>query len=148
MRPLNWFQSGLRSVNHRWFAVPMAIATSVAVGSTALSQVQTPLSSEVVVQGTSGASQASACGYIPGAASQTIRVTESFTALRFRVQASNSTTLLITGPGGRSNCAMAHSQSNGRIEVSGLWEPGTYSVFVGDRAQGGSVPFTLSVVQE
>ncbi|MGG6297387.1 hypothetical protein ACQ4M4_23580 [Leptolyngbya sp. AN02str] len=141
MRPLKGFR-------FQWAAVPFSLAMALAVSASALAQIQTPLQSEVVVQGNSGATQSSSCGFIPASASQTVRVTESFTALRFRVQAGNSTTLLITGPGGRSNCAMAHSQSNGRIEVSGLWEPGVYSVFVGDRNQGSSAPFTLSVLQE
>ncbi|NJR66849.1 MAG: hypothetical protein HC772_18545 [Leptolyngbyaceae cyanobacterium CRU_2_3] len=62
-----------------------------------------------------------------------------------KVQGQGQITLWITGPVNR--CGMADGSSGGTIEVPAVWQPGTYSVFVGDRSQG-SFPYTLSINQE
>lgn len=131
-----------------WKAIPTAFAMVLAIATSAYSQVQTPLQSEAVVRGNSGGTQASACGFIAGRPSQTVRVTEAFTRLRFRVQGGGRPTLLILGADGSvKGCARADNFSNGSIEAAGAWEQGTYSVYVGDLDRGSSAPFTLSIVQ-
>lgn len=131
-----------------WNIISTAIALVLVSGTAALGQVQTPLQSSVVVQGTSGGSQSSACGFIAGSPSQTVRVTEAFTSLRFRVQGSEGSTLLISGPGGRTQCVMADRLSGGVIDVPGVWERGLYSLYVGDRTRGHSSAYTLSITPE
>jgi len=131
-----------------WKAIPAALAMVVAIATSAYGQVQTPLQTETVVRGTSGGTQASACGFIAGRPSQTVRVTEAFTRLRFRVQGGGSSTLLILGGDGSvKGCARADNFSNGNIETAGAWERGTYSLYVGEQERGNSSPFTLSIVQ-
>jgi hypothetical protein len=132
----------------KWTVVPTALGLALMSSVAALSApVQTPLSAPVIVTGTSESSQASQCGFLPATPTQIVRVTEAFTSLRFSVRGGSETTLLISGPGGRNQCVMADSFSGGNIEVPGAWEQGTYSIFVGDRAQG-SHPFTLSITPE
>lgn len=118
------------------------LSPSVAHGN----PVQTPLRSAVVVNGTASSTSSGQCGFIAAAPTQVVQVTEAFTSLRFSVQGEGAPTLLITGPGGRSQCVMADSFSGGKIEVPGVWERGSYSLFVGDRAAG-SHPYTLSISQ-
>lgn len=125
--------------------IPIGVAALVAAALPARSNpVQTPLASPVTVTGSSGGAEASQCGYIPGSPSQVVVVNQP-TPLRFRLQGQGQPTLWITGPVNR--CVMADSFSGGTIEVPGVWEQGTYSVYVGDLGQS-SHPYTLSITQE
>lgn len=88
--------------------------------------------------GTSGGPNDSRdCGYIAGPPNLQIQLTQQFTYLRFTVQGAGQPTLLIEGPGGRF-CGL------GKPEIAGLWKPGLYNIYVGDRTQA-QHPFTLSV---
>jgi hypothetical protein len=130
-----------------WFVLPAAIALAVGLPSAAIANpVQTPLNTAVVLNGNVSGGQSGQCGFVAGTPTQVVQVTEDFTALRFSVQGSGEPTLLVTGPGGRSQCVMADRFSAGTVAIPGVWERGTYSVFVGDRNQG-SHPFTLSITQ-
>lgn len=128
-----------------WLVVSTALSMTLAA-TAAFADVQTPLRSPIVISGTSGGNQSSQCGSIANAPNQTVRVTESFAPLRFRVESAGEPTLLITSAGGRNQCVMADSFSGGTIEVPGVWEQGTYSVYVGDRS-GGRHSFTLTITQ-
>ncbi|MBF2001307.1 MAG: hypothetical protein IGS50_21985 [Synechococcales cyanobacterium C42_A2020_086] len=128
-----------------WMIVPTALAATLAIALAAHSEtIQTPLSSTVTVTGTSGGAQPSQCGFISDAPNQVV-VVDQPTPLRFKLQAQGQPTLWIQGPVNR--CVMADSFSGGNIEIPGVWEQGTYSVYVGDMAQSGS-PFTLSIIPE
>jgi hypothetical protein len=128
----------------RWLAFS-TIAAALSIAPAAYSNpVQTPLASPVSVSGSSGGAQSSQCGFIAGSPSQVVVVNQP-TPLRFKLQGQGQPTLWITGPVNR--CVMADQFSGGSIEVPGVWEQGTYSVYVGDRNQG-SFPYTLSINQE
>lgn len=128
-----------------WVAVPTALAATLAIATIAHSNpVQTPLASPVTVSGSSGGAQSSQCGFIPGSPNQVIVVNQA-SSLRFTLQGQGQPTLWITGPVNR--CVMADNLSGGNIELPGVWDPGTYSVYVGDLTQS-SHPFTLSITQE
>ncbi|PSB22996.1 hypothetical protein C7B76_01735 [filamentous cyanobacterium CCP2] len=132
-----------RQIN--WFVFPTALAATLTIATTAHSNpVQTPLASPVTVNGSSGGGQSSQCGFISGTPSQVIVVNQP-TALRLQLQGQGQPTLWITGPVNR--CVMSDGLSNGELEVPGVWEAGTYSIYVGDLAQG-SHPYTLSITQE
>jgi hypothetical protein len=135
-----------RSIN--WMHVPTAIAATLAIVTTAIvtaasAEVQTPLASAVTVSGNSGQVR-SQCGFNAGAPTQVLVVKQP-TPLRFAVQSQGQPTLLITGPVDR--CIMADARAGGKIEVPGVWQPGTYSVYVGNQVQGGQ-PYTLSIIPE
>jgi hypothetical protein len=128
--------------------VPAALLATLTAATVAQADVQTPIpSGQAVSQGSSGGSQSSQCGFIASAPNEVVRVTGGNASLRFTLQSEGQPTLLIQGPGGRNQCVMADSYSGGNIEVPGVWEEGTYSVFVGDRTQA-SHPYTLTIVQE
>ncbi|MBD2090124.1 hypothetical protein H6F67_09690 [Microcoleus sp. FACHB-1515] len=135
----------LRPLN--WFALPTAIALALGLSGTAIANpIQTPLSTNVVVNGSASGGQSGDCGYVSSTPTQVVRVTEDFTSLRFSVQGSGQPTLMVTGSNGRTQCVMADRFSQGAVEIPGVWERGTYSIFVGDRSQGNH-PFTLSISQ-
>ena len=128
-----------------WMVIPTALAMTFSIAATTHSNpVQTPLASPITVDGNSGGAQSSQCGFIAASPNQVIVVAQP-TPLRFKLKGEGQPTLWITGPVNR--CVMADGYSGGTIEVPGVWQQGTYSVFVGDRTQG-SHPFTLSISQE
>jgi hypothetical protein len=130
-----------------WAIIPTALAIALATATSAYSDtVQTPLPSPVVVNGNSGGAQSGSCGFVSNTPSQVVVVNQP-TPLRFSVRGEGQPTLLITGPGGRTQCVMADSFSGGNIEIPGVWNAGSYSVFVGNRTNG-SFPYTLSINQE
>jgi hypothetical protein len=102
------------------------------------------------LSGTSGGSvDSKGCGFISQSPSQIIKVTERIDYLRLRVQSNGGKpTLLIKGPSkGDRFCALADGMSSNNPEISGVWEPGTYQIFVGD-LNGSQHPYTLNVSKQ
>lgn len=99
------------------------------------------------LSGTSGGSvDSKGCGFISQSPSQVINVTERIDYLRLRVQSNGGQpTLLVKGPSkGDQFCALADGLSSNNPEISGVWEPGTYYIYVGDRS-GSRHPYTLNI---
>lgn len=133
-----------------WLVVPTALAISLATsvyGAEAqIVQIAPNFQPDpLVVSGTSGGGQSSDCGNIAATPNQVIQVTKSLPYLRLSVKSAGQPTLLINGPAGRF-CVLADSYSKGKPEISGFWQAGSYSIHVGDRAQG-KHPYTLSISQ-
>ncbi len=129
----------------RWSILPTAIAAVFAMAGIATSQTISPNSQPVTLEGTSGGSKkdSSCAGFIANAPNHTLQVTAD-SDLRFTLQSSGEPTLLITGAKGQAFCVQADRLSNGKIEIPGRWTKGSYSIFVGDRAQGRN-PYKLSI---
>lgn len=135
-----------------WLVVPTALAMSLAITGTSLAE-ETVVTinpkfqpDPLVVRGTSGGQKSSDCGNIAATPNQVIQVTESLPYLHLGVQSAGQPTLLIQGPAGRF-CVLADRLSGGNPDISGYWEAGRYSIYVGDRAQG-QHPYTLSISQK
>jgi hypothetical protein len=98
--------------------------------------------------GKSGGSNKSNCGnsYISTAPSQVLQVTESLPYLRLTVESTGKPTLLIDGPEGRF-CVLADNYSGGKPEISGFWQAGNYSLYVGELSQA-QYNYTLSISQQ
>jgi hypothetical protein len=98
----------------------------------------------ITVQGKSGGTNNSRnCGYTAASPNQQVRLTQRLDYLRFSVQGEGEPTLLVEGPGGRF-CVFADADSGEKPEISGVWLPGTYAIYVGDRV-GGQHQYTLSI---
>lgn len=129
-----------------WPVVSTALAAILAIATAAPSRAQVQIAPnfqpdpQPLAGGTSGGSKSSDCGFIPDASNHIIQVNEPLPYLRFSVQGSGQPTLLIEGPGGRF-CGLAEP------EISGFWQPGTYRIYVGDRARG-KHPYTLSITKK
>lgn len=131
-----------------WFGVPLALAIALGTASTALSQSVAITSSSQTVQlnGTSGGSKKDSkgcAGFIEPAPNHVIQVTEDAN-LQFTLQSSGEPALLIRSISGQDFCVPADSYSEGKITIPGRWSKGTYSIYVGDRANG-QHPYTLSI---
>lgn len=137
----------------KWLVFPSALAISFAVSTATLAKesvVQVTPKFEpdpLVVNGTSGGTKSSDCGNIAANPSKIIQVTEPLPYLHFSVQSEGQPTLLIEGPGGRRFCVLADTESGESPEISGYWDAGKYSLYVGNRAEG-QHPYTLSISQK
>lgn len=124
----------------RCLMVPIGIAIAV-LGSAEIAFSQsvtvTPSSPAVQMNGTSGGNQkdGNCAGFIAAAPNHVVQVTEDAN-LRFILQGSGEPALLIRSSSGQFFCVPADSYSNGKVEIPGRWHKGTYSVYVGDRANG------------
>ena len=100
----------------------------------------------LIINGKSGGNQQSNCGFIAAKPNQVIQIAESLPYLRLKVEGTGKPTLLIDGPGGRF-CILGDNYSGGQPEISGFWNPGRYSLHVGDISQG-EYTYKLSISQQ
>jgi hypothetical protein len=133
-------------------AVPVAALLSMVIVKSNLAEVPAITiapklqSDPLVLNGKSGGTVQSKCGNISAAPSQVIRVPESMPYLRLTVESDGQPTLLIDGPGGRF-CVLADSYSQSKPELSGYWQAGTYSLYIGQLSRG-QYSYTLSISQQ
>jgi hypothetical protein len=102
----------------------------------------------LVVQGqTGGTVSSNNCGFIDNAPSQVLEISQRIDYMRIQVEASGGQpTLLVDGPDGKF-CVLASNLAQNYPEISGVWLPGLYKIYVGDRA-GNQHDFTLSISQQ
>lgn len=96
--------------------------------------------------GKSGGPNKSNCGNIAPEPNQVIQITEPLPYLRLTVEGSGQPTLLIDGPGGRF-CVLADNYSGKKPEITGFWQAGNYSLYVGELSQA-QYNYTLSISQQ
>lgn len=131
--------------------VPTALAMSLVLTEANLAQTPTIQVNRnlkpdpLVLKGKSGGTVKSNCGNITTEPNQVIKVTESLPYLRLTVESQGKPTLLIDGPGGRF-CVMADSYSGSKSELSGFWQAGQYSLYVGELSKR-EYSYTLSISQ-
>ncbi|NJP08384.1 MAG: hypothetical protein HC866_02030 [Leptolyngbyaceae cyanobacterium RU_5_1] len=123
----------------RWLVIPIAIAILLGTAKVSFGQQITvsPGSQPIQVSGTSGGNQKDngCAGYISTSPNHVVQVTED-ADLRFVLQGAGQPALLIRSSTGQNFCVPADSYSGGKVEIPGRWRKGTYSVYVGDRANG------------
>jgi hypothetical protein len=99
------------------------------------------------LQGTSGGSKNTDCGFVGTKPSESIQVSDSFVDasgyLKFEVRSAGDPTLLVEGPTGRF-CVLGDRVAGRTPQIAGRWLPGLYRIYVGDR-NGQQNPYTLSV---
>ncbi|MEH2241828.1 hypothetical protein [Nostoc sp.] len=131
--------------------IPTALAMSLVFTEANLAQTPTIQVNRnlkpdpLVLKGKSGGTVKSNCGNITTEPNQVIQVTESLPYLRLTVESQGKPTLLIDGPGGRF-CVMADSYSGSKSELSGFWQAGQYSLYVGELSKR-EYSYTLSISQ-
>ena len=132
--------------------VPAALVISLALTEANLAetprlQIQQNLKSEpLILNGTSGGEVSSSCGNIAHKPNQIIQLTSPVPYLRLTVDSPGQPTLLIDGPGGRF-CVMADNYSENKPELTGFWEAGEYSLYVGELSPR-QYNYTLSISQQ
>ena len=99
------------------------------------------LSSPVTREVTSGGNvDSNDCGFISDTPQEVIEVTDKINYMRLSLQgAASEATLLVEGPDGRF-CLL--SDSSQEPSMSGVWQPGQYKIYVGEK-EGGRNQYTL-----
>ncbi|MEC4806272.1 MAG: hypothetical protein SAJ12_05815 [Jaaginema sp. PMC 1079.18] len=101
-----------------------------------------PAQSRTVAGQSGGTTQTPDCGAIAATPNHVITVTQQINSMHLRVEATGGQpTLLVIGPDSDERMCAA-----GKPEMPGLWLPGEYRVYVGDRA-GESHNYTLYLEQ-
>jgi hypothetical protein len=116
------------------------------LAGTTVTQINPPLPpAPIILTGNSGGTVSSNCGNISARPSQIIELPQSLPYLRLTAESEGKPTLLIDGPGGRF-CVQSDSYSDHKAELSGYWQQGKYSLYVGDLSQN-QYNYTLSISQ-
>ncbi|MEL6458445.1 MAG: hypothetical protein AAFQ91_09370 [Cyanobacteria bacterium J06621_15] len=100
----------------------------------------------LTISGKSGGFEKSNCGNISKTPSQILEVSESLPYLRLTVESKGKPTLLIDGPEGKF-CALGDSYSEEKPEISGYWQAGIYSLYIGNLSSE-QHDYTLSITQQ
>lgn len=115
-----------------------SLAESISING----ELSEPITSEVT---SGGDVDSSDCGFISDTPQEVIEVTEKMNYMRMSLEgASSSATLLVEGPDGRF-CLLPDSDQE--PSMSGVWVPGEYRIYVGDK-DGGSDSYTLRLSTE
>ena len=99
------------------------------------------------IQGkTGGPINSKGCGYIASSPNHVINISKRVDYMRLSVRASGGQpTLLVKGPSPQDSfCVLGDASSGFKPEMSGVWEPGKYQIYVGDLS-GKNHPFTLNI---
>jgi hypothetical protein len=132
--------------------MPTLLATSTTVFLTHGVQSQTldigrNTNPSMKISGTSGGSvDSKGCGFIAKSPNQIVNVVDRLDYLRLQVNSNGGKpTLLIKGPGKNDRfCALADGLSSDNPEISGVWTPGLYYIYVGD-LKGEQHSYTLNI---
>lgn len=129
----------------------LSLSVKTTIGLMAIASLQNPLLAAPIdpqtVRGNSGGSvESKNCGFIAATPSHTISLSERVDYMKMLVNADGGKpTLLVIGPKAEDSfCVLGDLSAGLNPEISGVWEPGTYQIYVGDRA-GESHQFTLSI---
>lgn len=127
-------------------ALTMILTAAGAVRSQPL-QIAPGFPEPLSVSGVSGGPNNSGdCGFVAQGPNQVIEVTQDLPYWRIALQTAGAPSLMIQGPRGRF-CVLPANAATAIVEFSGYGDKGTYTIFVGDRAQG-QHPYSLSISQK
>ena len=99
------------------------------------------------IKGQSGGSiDSQGCGFIAATPNHEMHIEQRIDYMRLTVQATGGQpTLLVLGPNlGDRFCVLGDEVSGLKPEISGVWEAGSYQIYVGDRI-GEQYQFTLDI---
>ncbi len=132
--------------------VPMVLAiglifANIQLASAEVVQIERDFQPDpLILSGESGGFEKSNCGNIGKAPDRVLEVTESLPYLRLTVESEGKPTLLIDSPEGRF-CVLADSYSQDKPEISGYWQAGKYSLYIGELSKQ-KHQYTLSISQQ
>ena len=134
------------------FSIVNAIVLSMALLTALPTIAQTEIENEStqdsqIIKGQSGGSvDSQGCGFISSVPNHQMSLPQRIDYMRLTVQADGGQpTLLVLGPNpGDSFCVLGDEISGLNPEISGVWEPGSYDIYVGDRA-GKQHQFVLDI---
>ena len=130
--------------------ISVALVTSLALTEAQANvprlQIQPNGSQTLILNGISGGVVSTHCGNIAQKPNQIIHLTEPLPYLRVTVDSPGQPTILIDGPGGRF-CVLADNYSENKPEITGYWQAGEYSLYVGELSEN-QYKYTLLISQD
>jgi len=137
MKKYNLFESKMISSSKlQAIATFLAASTIVLLNSQNSWADNTLAQKDKTVEGLSGGfTDSQGCGFISDTPSYEMNIKSRVDYMRFTVEAAGGQpTLLVVGPNsGDSFCVLGDEISGLKPEISGVWEPGYYQIYVGDR---------------
>jgi len=105
------------------------------LGSIAFAIPQENLIAQVVQGNSGGPVKSGNCGFIAQSPNYSLNLPQRVDYMRITVQAvGGQPTLLVVGPQDNDSfCVLGDRGSGLQPEISGVWEPGIYNIFIGDR---------------
>ena len=132
-------------INLLVFTIAIPIASLNTFGSSTLTSAVAQTNQ--IIEGQSGGSTDSqGCGFIGDRPNYEINLEQKADYMHFSVQTDGGQpTLLVLGPDpDDSFCVLGDEVSGLKPEISGVWEAGSYKIYVGDR-NGENHKFTLNI---
>jgi hypothetical protein len=135
-----WVLFGLKTLT-----ISMIVATTIN-NSLLLAQPKSNAQNQTIQGNSGGPIDSKNCGFVATTPSYTLSLPDRLDYLRMFVEVNGGQpTLLVIGPKQEdSYCVLGDLSAGLNPEISGVWEAGTYSVYVGDRS-GEQHQFTLSI---
>lgn len=127
-------------------AILLMILANISIASPIFAETKSN-SQNQTIQGSSGGSiDSKNCGFISSSPSYTLSLSQRMDYMRMFLQTNGGQpTLLVIGPKAEDSfCVLGDMGAGLNPEISGVWEPGTYKIYVGDRV-GESHQFTLKI---
>ena len=114
--------------------------------SSAFAAPKSELQNQTIRGNSGGPIDSKNCGFVAATPSYTVSLSERMDYMRILVETNGGQpTLLIIGPKAEDSfCVLGDMNAGLKPEISGVWEPGTYQVYVGDRS-GRRHRFTLNI---
>ncbi|NJN76303.1 MAG: hypothetical protein HC796_09045 [Synechococcaceae cyanobacterium RL_1_2] len=109
---------------------------------------QTDLSSQILTGTSGGSVTRDSCGITKSKPDHIITIQDRFNFLRIAAQTSeaSSTLWIVSSDSNTGLCAYGENQGDRSVvELSGLWIPGTYDIYVGETATDTTQPFCLTL---
>jgi hypothetical protein len=140
-----------KPAEHLLTSVALAIAIitfCAAIGESKTTKISQnfPTDTDTIDGQSGGGVDSKGCGFIGSSPNYVLNVDKRLDYMRITVRTSGGQpTLLVKGPGADDSfCILADRVSGFQPEISGVWEPGEYKIYVGDR-NGGQFPFKLNI---
>lgn len=126
----------------------MVVATNLN-GSSLLAVPKSNTQNQTIQGNSGGPIDSKNCGFVATTPSYTLALSERIDYMRMLVQANGGQpTLLVIGPKEEDSfCVLGDLNAGLNPEISGVWEAGTYNVYIGDRS-GEQHQFTLKISTE
>ena len=136
----------LNPINLLIFTIAIPIASLSTVGNNTLTSAAFAQTNQIIEGQSGGSTDSQGCGSIGDRPNYEMNLEEKVDYMRFSVQTDGGQpTLLVLGPNPNDSFCMLGDEVSGlKPEISGVWEAGSYKIYVGDRS-GERHKFKLSI---
>ena len=141
---INLFKFSLLNIAIFTLAVP--IASLNIIGSNTFTKAALAQANQTIEGQSGGSTNSQGCGFISDRPIYEMNLEQRVDYMRFTVQSDGGQpTLLVLGPNPNDSfCILGDEVTGLKPEISGVWEAGSYQIYVGDR-QGDRHQFTLDI---